>query len=91
MAKWNVIMVIMLVMIAAIGGEARHIHKHSHGRTWIGCFRYCSRNCTDFDGNCFENCKIKCGGPTPPKTSSRNSHGKNNTYNEEIEVRGKRN
>ncbi|XP_019085993.1 PREDICTED: uncharacterized protein LOC109126657 [Camelina sativa] len=83
-------MVIMLVMIAAIGGgEARHIHRH--GRTWIGCFRYCSRDCSDYDGNCFEHCKIKCGGPTPPKTNSRNSHGKNNTYSEETEVGGKRN
>ncbi|EOA23191.1 hypothetical protein CARUB_v10018511mg [Capsella rubella] len=72
MAKWNVIMVIMLVVIAAIGGgEARHIHGHGHRRTWIACFRYCSRDCNDFDGNCFERCKIKCGGPTPPNTNSR--------------------
>lgn len=71
MTKWNVIMVIMLVMmmIAAIGGEARHIHEHR--RTWIGCFRYCSRNCSEFDGDCFERCKIQCGGPGPPKTTSR--------------------
>ncbi|XP_019092139.1 PREDICTED: uncharacterized protein LOC109129044 [Camelina sativa] len=86
MAKLIVIMVIMLVMMAAIGGgEARH------ERTWIGCFRYCSRDCSDYDGNCFEHCKNKCGGPTPPKTNSRNLHGKNNTYNEETEVGGKRN
>ncbi|AEE77938.1 unnamed protein product [Arabidopsis thaliana] len=67
MTKSNVIMVILLVMIAAIGGEARHKHR----KTWIGCFRYCSRSCSEYDGNCFEHCKIKCGGPTPPKTNSR--------------------
>ncbi|CAH8267422.1 unnamed protein product [Arabidopsis lyrata] len=67
MTKWNVVMVILLVMIAAIGVEARHKHR----KTWIGCFRYCSRTCSEYDGICFEDCKIKCGGPTPPKTNSR--------------------
>lgn len=67
MQKWNVIMVIMIVMIAAIGGEANNINRE----TWTGCFQSCSRNCSESDGNCFEGCKIKCGGPTPSKTNSR--------------------
>ncbi|CAH2071328.1 unnamed protein product [Thlaspi arvense] len=25
-----------------------------------------SKHCKDDDGNCFERCKIKCGGPNPP-------------------------
>ncbi|XP_024009723.1 uncharacterized protein LOC18013729 [Eutrema salsugineum] len=68
MTKWNVIMVIIMVMIAAaMRGEAKQRQRW----TWIGCFRYCSRNCSDFDGNCYEGCKIRCGGPTPSKSNLR--------------------
>ncbi|CAH8367523.1 unnamed protein product [Eruca vesicaria subsp. sativa] len=86
MTKWNVIMVITIVMIAAMG-EAKQIRQ----TTWIGCFRYCSRNCSDTDGYCYEGCKIKCGGPTPTQIYSRNSYGNNPSYTEDKEVRGKKN
>ncbi|KAF8048497.1 hypothetical protein N665_2491s0002 [Sinapis alba] len=87
MRKWDVVMVVMMVMVAAMGGEAKQIRQ----TTWIGCFRYCSRNCSDTDGSCFEGCKIRCGGPTPTQTNSRNLHGKNPSYTEDKEVGGKKN
>uniref|UniRef100_A0A0D3BGQ7 Uncharacterized protein n=3 Tax=Brassica TaxID=3705 RepID=A0A0D3BGQ7_BRAOL len=86
MTKWNVVMVVMIVMVAAMGGEAKQIRQ----RTWIGCFRYCSRNCSDTDGNCYEGCKIRCGGPTPTQANSRNLHGKNPSHTEDKEVGGNR-
>ncbi|CAN8255078.1 unnamed protein product [Cochlearia groenlandica] len=79
MKKWNVIiiiMVILMVMTIIVGGEAKPIRQR---RTWIECFRYCSRNCNETDGNCYEGCKIKCGGPTPTKTNSRKLHVKKST------------
>ncbi|KAL0847132.1 hypothetical protein Bca101_020378 [Brassica carinata] len=88
MTKLNVVMVVLIVLVAAMsGGEAKQIRQ----RTWIGCFRYCSRNCSDTDGNCYEGCKVRCGGPSPIQINSRNSYGNNPSYTEDKEVRGKRN
>ncbi|CAH2071334.1 unnamed protein product [Thlaspi arvense] len=63
MGKLNatiVLMIFMIVMVVTV--EAKH------KKSWIKCFRECSdsKHCKDDDGNCFERCKIKCGGPNPP-------------------------
>ncbi|KAG2298458.1 hypothetical protein Bca52824_034930 [Brassica carinata] len=65
MVKWNAIVLIMMVVIAgAIIIEAKD------NKDWIKkfrkCFQKCSKPCKPRDGNCFERCKIKCGGPNPP-------------------------
>ncbi|KAG7584549.1 hypothetical protein ISN44_As08g039930 [Arabidopsis suecica] len=77
MAKWSAIVVIMMMVIVVVAVEAKATQKD-----WIRCFRKCSKNCDDHDGNCFERCKIKCGGPNPPHgpsgpphSFSRISHG----------------
>lgn len=59
MAKWNAIVVIMMVMIVVLTIDAKQ-------DDWITCFRKCSEPCGEHDGDCFERCKIKCGGPNPP-------------------------
>ncbi|KAG7641458.1 hypothetical protein ISN44_As02g014770 [Arabidopsis suecica] len=81
MAKWSAILVILMVVIAALAVEAKWSEKD-----FIQCFRKCSKNCKKHDGDCFEKCKIKCGGPNPPHSSSRrSSHGM-----DYVEVRGSR-
>ncbi|EOA32650.1 hypothetical protein CARUB_v10015947mg, partial [Capsella rubella] len=66
MAKWSAIVLIMMVMIVVVTVEAKWSKKD-----WIRCFRKCSKHCDAHDGNCFERCKIKCGGPNPPHSLSR--------------------
>ncbi|XP_019092516.1 PREDICTED: uncharacterized protein LOC104747797 [Camelina sativa] len=73
MAKWNAIVVIMMVVIVVMAVEAKWSIEE-----FKRCFRNCSKSCHEHDGNCFERCKIKCGGPNPPGPlhgSSRISHG----------------
>ncbi|XP_019092390.1 PREDICTED: uncharacterized protein LOC109129178, partial [Camelina sativa] len=72
------IVLIMMVMIVAVRIEA----QEESG--WTRCYRLCSRPCPNDDGNCFENCKIKCGGPIPSSTRLP-SHEMAS-----MEVRGKR-
>ncbi|KAL0656015.1 hypothetical protein Bca4012_076599 [Brassica carinata] len=61
MAKWSALVLIMMVVIAAtVTVEAKKQNA------WIKCFRKCSKPCKPNDGNCYERCKIKCGGPNPP-------------------------
>ncbi|CAF2158882.1 unnamed protein product [Brassica rapa subsp. narinosa] len=61
MAKWSALVLIMMVVIAAtVTVEAKKQNA------WIKCFRKCSKPCKPKDGNCYERCKIKCGGPNPP-------------------------
>lgn len=64
MAKWNAIVLIMMVVIAiAVTVEAYDYKKFKE------CIRKCAKPCNPHDGNCVERCKIKCGGPNPPHGS----------------------
>ncbi|KAF8098207.1 hypothetical protein N665_0271s0024 [Sinapis alba] len=71
MAKWSAVIVVimMVVTVMVITAEA----KQTNG--WIQCFRNCSKPCKSHDGNCFERCKIKCGGPNPPHGPGGPPHG----------------
>ncbi|KAG7641455.1 hypothetical protein ISN44_As02g014740 [Arabidopsis suecica] len=79
MAKWSAILVIMMVIVVVA------VEANGTKNSWIKCYRKCSKSCADNDGNCFERCKIKCGGPNPPHSSSRIPHGM-----ESVEVGGRR-
>ncbi|CAF2050079.1 BnaA09g43660D [Brassica napus] len=71
MAKWSAIVLIMMTVIAiAVTAEAKYDIN-----VWLKCFRKCSQPCKPHDGNCFERCKIQCGGPNPPHGSPRTLHG----------------
>ena len=62
MGKWNVL-VVMIMMVTTV----MVVTVESDNATdWMRCFRSCSVPCEDHNGNCFECCKIKCGGPNPP-------------------------
>uniref|UniRef100_A0A0D3D277 Uncharacterized protein n=1 Tax=Brassica oleracea var. oleracea TaxID=109376 RepID=A0A0D3D277_BRAOL len=62
MAKWSavVVVIMMLVIVMVVTVES------NKATGWMRCFRKCYVPCEDQDGNCFECCKIKCGGPNPP-------------------------
>lgn len=64
MGKWSAIVLIMMVMIVAVTIEA----QQDNG--WTRCYRRCSSPCRSDDGDCFEKCKIKCGGPNPSLMAS---------------------
>ncbi|CAA7018998.1 unnamed protein product [Microthlaspi erraticum] len=94
MRKWSAIVVIMMMMVmaATVTVEA----KHDWIRGFERCFRNCSTtsSCADNDGDCFERCKLLCGGPNPPHgltpppgrfSSSRISRGMAS-----VEVRGRK-
>ncbi|CAN8257517.1 unnamed protein product [Cochlearia groenlandica] len=67
MAKLSGILVIMMMMMVAFIGMMSSVEATpSKDKKWLTCFRKCSKPCGDNDGNCFERCKIKCGGPNPP-------------------------
>ncbi|WZZ69672.1 hypothetical protein YC2023_081042 [Brassica napus] len=51
-------MMLVIVMVVTV--------ESNKATGWMRCFRKCSVPCEDQDGNCFECCKIKCGGPNPP-------------------------
>uniref|UniRef100_A0A0D3DWC5 Uncharacterized protein n=1 Tax=Brassica oleracea var. oleracea TaxID=109376 RepID=A0A0D3DWC5_BRAOL len=62
MAKWSAIVLIMMTVVAiAVTAEAKYDRNE-----WLKCFRKCSKPCKTHDGNCFERCKVQCGGPNPP-------------------------
>ncbi|CAH8372530.1 unnamed protein product [Eruca vesicaria subsp. sativa] len=64
MAKWSALIVVMLMVVTVMVVTA----ESDKATGFIRCFRKCYETevCEDNDGNCFERCKIKCGGPNPP-------------------------
>ncbi|XP_024015976.1 uncharacterized protein LOC18025685 [Eutrema salsugineum] len=75
MGKWSaIVMIMMMVIVATVTADPPKQRKD-----WIICFRQCSKPCKTHDGDCFERCKIKCGGPNPPHgpphSLARISHG----------------
>ncbi|CAA7013999.1 unnamed protein product [Microthlaspi erraticum] len=71
MAKWSAIVVIMMMVVIAATVTVQVEAKQS----WIQCFRECSKPCADHDGDCFERCKVQCGGPNPPHGPTPPPHG----------------
>ncbi|XP_019086543.1 PREDICTED: uncharacterized protein LOC109126977 [Camelina sativa] len=84
MAKWSAIVLIMMVVIVVVAVEANGT-INDWKKDWINCYRKCSKPCNEHDGNCFLRCKVKCGGPNPPHSYSRVSHG---TTSEEVRTEG---
>lgn len=64
MAKWSAVLVVMMMVTVMLVT----VESDKATTDWINCFRSCSdsASCDDNDGDCFERCKIKCGGPNPP-------------------------
>ncbi|KAL0685342.1 hypothetical protein Bca4012_052190 [Brassica carinata] len=61
MAKWNSIVLIMMVVIAIVVTVEAKENKHR-----IKCFHKCTKVCKPHDGNCHALCKEKCRGSKPP-------------------------
>lgn len=61
MAKLSAVLVVIMMVVTVMVVTV----ESNKATNWMRCFRSCSVPCEDHDGNCFECCKIKCGGPNP--------------------------